>query len=175
MEKGSTFLNHGSVGACPKEVLAKQAALLTQIESHPGKYYRHDRKVLLNQSKEQLSRFIGADDDDVVFVSNATTGVNAVLRSLDIQQGDEIICLKLAYPAVRNTLRYVCYYTQNITTLRELKVECPIHDVDRFIECIGNSITRNTRLMVFDAITSPTGIVLPLEKLIKKCHEKEVY
>ncbi len=122
-----------------------------------------------HEHTQSQTRFVGADPDDIVFVSNATTGVNAVLRSLDIQDDDSILCLNLAYPAVRNTLRYICEYMQEVVNLVELNVECPIEDITDFVECVGNKISPTTKLAVFDAITSPTGIVLPLQQLVDKC------
>src|SRR5215813_1884665 len=82
LDEATTFLNHGSFGLTPLAVLAAQEELRQEMESQPVKFM--DRRGLqprLRAAAGQLAGFLGAAGEDVVFVDNATTGVNAVLRS----------------------------------------------------------------------------------------------
>lgn len=106
------YLNHGTVGATPKQVLAVQQALREEMEQQPARFLLRELSALsgpseralprLREAAQAVARFMGAEGQDLVFVDNATTGVNAVLGSLELQPGDEILITNLAYGAVRN-------------------------------------------------------------------------
>lgn len=76
-------------------VLQAQAHFVNQMEMNPDRFLRRELPVLLRQARSKLADFLHADTEDLVFVSNATTGTNAVLQSLDLQDGDEVLCLNL--------------------------------------------------------------------------------
>src|SRR5436190_22215349 len=104
---GLIFLNHGSFGACPTEVLRHQSALRAEMEAEPVRFLSRELDDRLDVAREGLAAFIGADADDLAFVSNATSGVNAVLRSLVFGPGDELLTTDHAYAACRNALDFV--------------------------------------------------------------------
>src|SRR5687767_6154140 len=85
-----TFLNHGSFGACPRAVLDYQAELRKRLEASPVQFM-HAVPEELERLRKLVGPFVGADPADIVFVRNATEGVNAVLRSLRFQPGDELL------------------------------------------------------------------------------------
>ena len=101
-------VNHGSFGAAPRVVLAAQQDWQRRLEAQPGRFMRAVLPEALRHAADRLGAFIGADGRDIAFVDNATTGCNAVLRSLRLQPDDEIVVLTHGYGAVRNTVRYVC-------------------------------------------------------------------
>src|SRR5215475_3685622 len=105
----ATFLNHGSFGLTPKSVLAVQDAFRREMESQPVQFlHRENLAPRLRAAAAQLAAFMGAQGDDLAFVDNATTGVNAVLRAFPVQAGDEVLLNDHTYPAVRNAIHYVC-------------------------------------------------------------------
>src|SRR5262245_7417810 len=85
------FLNHGSFGACPREVLRHQGALRDRMEAGPVRFLSRELDDRLDEARAALAAFLRADPDDLGFVPNATTGVNAVLRSLLFDAGDELL------------------------------------------------------------------------------------
>ena len=101
-------VNHGSFGAAPRVVLAAQQDWQQRLEAQPGRFMRAVLPDALRHAADRLGAFIGADGKDIAFVDNATTGCNAVLRSLRLTPDDEIVVLTHGYGAVRNTVRYVC-------------------------------------------------------------------
>lgn len=173
LERGTTFLNHGSYGAAPYPVLSAQAYFVNRMESNPDRFIRYDTPRLLTRARETLAAFVHAQTQDLVLVTNTTTGMNAVLRSLDLQDGDEVLCLNLAYPAIVNALRQICEVTQEVVNLKMVTIEFPIVDDDTaaLVKYITSHITEHTRVVVLDHITSATGLVLPLAELIRVCHE----
>src|SRR6266542_5742647 len=101
------FLNHGSFGACPRAVLGFQAALRDRMEAEPVQFLWRDLEGLLRASRDALAAFIGANPEDLAFVTNATTGVNAVLQSLHFDRGDELLTTDHEYNAILNAMRAV--------------------------------------------------------------------
>jgi isopenicillin-N epimerase len=109
LDDAATFLNHGSFGLTPLAVLATQAALREEMERQPVQFLnRATLQPRLRAAAAQLAGFLGVAAEDLVFVDNATTGVNAVLRSFPLVPGDEVLITDHTYPAVRNAVRFVC-------------------------------------------------------------------
>src|SRR4051812_12264066 len=98
------FLNHGSFRACPKAVLETQRVYRDRLEREPVSFMVRELEQLLGEARDILGRFVGAQGDDLAFVSNATTGVNTVLRSLDFSPGDELLTTDHVYGACKNAL-----------------------------------------------------------------------
>jgi isopenicillin-N epimerase len=165
-------VNHGSFGAAPRVVLAAQQDWQRRLEAQPGRFMRAVLPDALRHAADRLGAFIGADGSDVAFVDNATTGCNAVLRSLRLQPDDEIVVLSHGYGAVRNTVRYVCERAG--ARMVEAEVPFPQPHADTIVANIAAVLTARTRLAVVDHITSASALVLPLQRMVDKCHEAGV-
>jgi isopenicillin-N epimerase len=158
------FLNHGSFGACPSAVLRHQGELRDRMEAGPVRFLSRELDDLLDASRAALARFVGADPDDLGFVTNATTGVNAVLRSLRFSAGDELLTTDHAYNACRNALNFVAerWGVQVVVAT----VPFPLASPDEVMTAVLSKVTPRTRLAMLDHVTSPTALVLPIERLI---------
>lgn len=159
-----TFLNHGSFGACPREVLTYQQTLREQLESDPVRFFVDEYEPLLDVARQDLATFVGAETQDLVFVPNATTGINTVLRSLSFQLGEELLTTNHEYNASRNALEFVAARSGAIVTVAE--VPFPIASPDQVIDAILNAVTPSTRLLLIDHVSSQTGLILPVEALV---------
>ena len=172
LRESTVFLNHGSFGACPKEILAYQRQLRDQLEADPIYFLDVKAKELWAESIEIFSEFINADKNGLVFVPNATSGVNTVLRSLDLRHNDEILVLDHAYQACWNAVDYATKKSGAKTTVVTLPF--PITSPEEIIKSILNSVTKNTKLALIDTVTSPTGIRLPFEIIVKELQSRGV-
>jgi isopenicillin-N epimerase len=164
LQEGVTFLNHGSFGATPRAVLAAQDAWRARMERQPYHFMHRELPGAIRQAAADLAGFLGARGDDLVFVDNATAGINAVARSVSLEPGDEILVTDHVYPAVRNALSFVCQRAR--ATLVEAPVPFPLGDDDEVIAALAAAIRPGTRLAVLDHVTSPTAVKFPIERLI---------
>jgi len=167
-----TYLNHGSFGACLRAILEVQRGWRDKLEAHPVRFLSRDLEDLLDWSRSEIGAFVGADADDLALVQNATTGVNTVLRSLEFHKGDELLATDHAYNASLNALRYAAARSGAKVTLA--RIPFPITGPDEAFEAIMSAVTPNTKLAMLDHVTSPTALVLPIERLVPALAEKGV-
>ncbi|MEW5739761.1 MAG: aminotransferase class V-fold PLP-dependent enzyme [Myxococcota bacterium] len=161
-----TFLNHGSYGACPLAVQQAQSLLRAQLEAEPVRFMTRELEPLLDASRARLADFLGARPADLAFVPNATTGVNAVLRSLTLQPGDELVTTNHGYNACTNALRFVAERAGARVVIAQ--VPFPLEAAEQALEAVRRAVTPRTRLVLFDQITSPTALVFPVDALVKE-------
>jgi isopenicillin-N epimerase len=166
------FLNHGSFGACPRAVLDVQQELRERLEHQPVQFMTRDLEPFLDASRRALAEFVGADPEGVVFVTNATTGANTVLRSFEFVPGDEILTTDHAYPACRNAIERVAMERE--ARVAVAPVPFPLEDPAQVVDAVLAAVTPRTRLALLDHVTSPTGLVWPLERLVPALEERGV-
>ncbi len=164
LDPAVTFLNHGSFGACPLPVLEKQVYWRGRLEREPVHFMCHELEEALDESRERLAAFVGADPEDIAFVPNATTGVNTVLRSLTFEPGDELLTTTHEYNACRNVLDFVAARSGAKVVFAEIPF--PAESPGDIVEAVRESITPRTRFGLFDYITSLTGMVMPVRELV---------
>jgi isopenicillin-N epimerase len=164
LDPAVTFLNHGSYGACPTEVLQHQAALRAEMEAEPVRFLGRELDDRLDAARAAFAAFVGADPDDLAFVTNATSGVNAVLRSRDFASGEELLTTDHAYNACKNALEFVARRTGARVVIAPLPF--PVASPDDVVAAVMAHVTPRTRLALLDHITSPTALILPIERLI---------
>ena len=170
IEDGLTFLNHGSFGACPREVLQHQGELRARMEANPVKFLARDLEKLLDEARAALGAFLHADPDDLVFVPNATTGVNTVIRSLQLEPGDQLLTTDHAYNACRNALRW----HEGRAEILAARVPWPIEGPHQVIDAVMNAVTPRTKLVLLDHITSPSALVFPVGEIVRRLNEKGI-
>ena len=166
------FLNHGSFGACPSEVLRRQAELRAEMEAEPVRFLSRELDDRLDVARQALAAFVGADAEDLAFVVNATSGVNAVLRSLVFSSTDELLVTDHAYNACRNALQFVA--ARAGARIVVVKIPFPVGSPDAVVEAVLAGVTPRTRLALLDHVTSPTGLVLPIARLIAELGRRGV-
>ena len=166
LEDGVLHLNHGSFGAAPASVLEAQQRLRSRIEANPTKYFLGgDYQRELDAARRTVAEFVGGDEGGLVFVNNATAGVNAVLRSLEptLEPGDEIVVTDHEYNACRNALEVSASRTgARVVTAR---VPFPLESSRQAADAVLAAVTGRTRILLIDAVTSATGLVMPVAEI----------
>ncbi len=173
---GITYLNHGSFGACPVDVSAEANRWRTVMESQPYDFFVNVLPDAVRSAIAPLAEFIGASPDDVVFVDNATAGMNAVCRNFDWQPGDEVVVTEHVYNGVAKVLAYLAD-TRGIKVV-SVPVPWPIENADDFdsaiTKAIAAAITERTRLVSIDLIASCSGLIFPVKHIVDAVHERGV-
>ncbi len=168
LDADCVFLNHGSFGATPREVLAEQDRWRRRMERQPIRFMVRELPGAIRAAAAELGAFLGGAGDDIAFVDNATSGVATVLHSIDWHSGDEVLVTNHAYGAVRNAVRYAA--RRYGVTINDVQVPFPVDDEHAIAAAVERRLGPKTRLAVLDHITSPTALVLPLARLIESCH-----
>ena len=158
------FLNHGSFGACPRAVLVVQADLRAELEANPVAFLDRALEGRLDAARARLAAFVGADPEELAFVPNATAGVATVLRSLRFAPGDEIVTTDHEYNAALNMARFAA--ARNGARVVVARIPLPTTGPDEVVERVLAAVGPRTRLVLVSHVTSPTALVLPVERLV---------
>jgi isopenicillin-N epimerase len=161
-----TFLNHGSFGSCPRPVLAFQQALRDRLERQPVQFLVRDLEPMLDEARRTLAQFVGANPDNLVYVPNATSGVNTILRSLAFKPGDELLVTDHEYNACRNALEFVAARSGASVVVAALPF--PVESPNQLLDAILSRVTSRTRLALIDHVTSQTALVLPIAAIVRE-------
>jgi isopenicillin-N epimerase len=182
LEPGGVYLNHGTVGVTPIAVMQARAALLEEIERHPARFMIRELMNLgmsappeaprLRAAADRVAAFLGATGEGLVFVDNASSGVNAVLRSLALRAGDEIVISDQAYGGVMRAAAFIA--RERGATLVTVALPFPAEDPAAVVAAIEGAITPRTRIALLDHVSSETALVLPLAEMAAACRAKGV-
>jgi isopenicillin-N epimerase len=172
LEKDVVFLNHGSFGACPLPVLARQTELRTALERQPARFFNQELEPMLDAARAELGAFVGADPDDLAFVTNATHAVNTVLRAYAFKPGDELLTTDHEYNACRNALDFVAERAGASVVVA--RVPFPIDGPQTVLDAVLARVTPRTRLALLDHITSQTALVFPIADLVRELRARGV-
>ena len=165
------FLNHGSFGLAPRELLRWRFELLTQIERDPVAFLVDRLPSDLQESRQALAALIGARAEQLAFVPSTTYGLNELLQRLDdVPPGSEILMLDQGYNATANLARFAA--DQHGWHLRQVAVPLPLQDPLELVEAFVAAWSPATRVLLLDHITSPGALVMPLAALIKLGRER---
>jgi isopenicillin-N epimerase len=167
-----TYLNHGAFGACPWPVLRAQDEWRTRMERHPIRFHDIELEGHLAHARGRLSDFLHADPADLAFVLNATTGVNTVLASLDFAVGDEILTTDHEYNACLNAARRVA--AKHGANVVVASLPFPTTSPEEMAAALLERVTPRTRLVLVSHVTSPTGLVLPVARIVAELNARGI-
>jgi isopenicillin-N epimerase len=165
-------VNHGSFGATPHPVRLAQRIWQDRMERQPTRFVTTELTTAIRNAATALATFLDARPEDIAFVDNATTGCNAVLRSLALGHDDQVVILSHAYGAVRNAVRHVVETAG--AQLVIAKIPFPDPTPESVIAAITASLTPSTRLLVLDHITSASALLMPAAEIVAACHQAGV-
>lgn len=172
LDPSVVFLNHGSFGATPLRALERQSELRAQMEAEPIRFMVERLEPMLDAARAEVAAFVGCSPDDMAFVHNATMGVNTIVRSLDFSPGDELLTSAHEYNACNNALEYVASRTG--ARVVKAQIPFPIQSEDQVVSAILDAVTPRTRLVLLSHITSPTALILPVERLVAELNQRGI-
>ncbi|KAM0561328.1 hypothetical protein ACHAPJ_003207 [Fusarium lateritium] len=170
-----------SFGTYPKAIQTKFREYQDASEARPDPFIRYDFPKILDESRAAVAKLMNAPEDTIVFVSNATVGVNTVFRNLKWNEDgkDVIISFSTIYEACGKVADYLVDYFDGNVTHREVELTYPIDD-DEILRKFEDTVKKieaegkRARICVFDVVTSRPGVVFPWEEMIKTCRRLNV-
>ena len=182
LDPAVTYLNHGTVGATPRRVLEAQQRIRDEIERQPSRFLLRELSAVaigaplerprLRAAAAAVGAFLGARGEDLVFVDNATTGTNAVLRSLEFRDGDEILLTDHVYGSVARIVAFVA--RRSGARVRTVELPYPPRCPRDVTEAFAGALGPRTRLAVVDHVTSESALILPVAEIAARCRAKGV-
>jgi isopenicillin-N epimerase len=172
LDEAVTFINHGAFGATPRPVLEAAARFRAELEREPVRFFEQTFETLLEGARAEVARFVGARADDIAFVPNTTTGVNAVLNSLELGPGDAILTTDHAYNACKNAVEF--FAARSGATVVVARIPLPLRHPGEVVERIVAAATDNVKLAMIDHVTSQTGLVFPIERIVSALAERGI-
>ncbi len=159
-----THLNHGSFGATPLRVLEDQDQWRRRLEGNPVRFFDEEYQPALDDARDRLIDFVGGDAATTVFVTNATSAINAVLGSVQLGPGDEVVVTNHEYNACRNAAE--AFAVRAGAKVVEVPIPFPPASPKMVVERIMMAVNHHTRLVIVDHVTSPTALVFPVEAVV---------
>jgi isopenicillin-N epimerase len=167
-----TFLNHGSFGACPRAVFERYQEWQLELERQPVLFLARRLETLLAEARATLAAYVGCEADDLVFVPNATAGVNIAAWPLGLHGGDEVLTTDLEYGALDLTWAHVCvdFGARYVRT----PIQLPVTDEEEIVETIWSAVGPRTRVLFLSHHTSSTALTLPVAELCRRARERGI-
>lgn len=169
LDPSVVFLNHGSFGATPRPVFEVYQNWQREMEAQPVEFIARRSDKLLYESRAVLGRYINADPGDLVYVTNATWGVNVAAHSLGLRPGDEVLTTDHEYGACVNAWKLACSRTGACWV--EAEIPLPLPDPEIIVQLIWARVTPQTKVLYLSHITSPTGAIFPVAELCRRARE----
>ena len=158
-----TFLNHGSFGATPRQVMEIYHDWQQRLEHQPVSFLVRESRENFRNARKALASYLGASAENLVFIPNATFGVNVIARSLAFQPGDEVLTTNHEYGACDNIWAFLAQ-KKEVNVIRQ-DIPLPLPSKDELIELIWSGVSERTRLIFLSQITSPTAVRLPVDEI----------
>jgi isopenicillin-N epimerase len=172
LAEGVAHLNHGSYGAVPRVVTDAAQTWRERMEADPTSFFRDELPGATRAAAARVARFLGGRNDDWAFLENATQGTNAIIASLKLEPGDELLCLSQVYNAVGNTLRH--YGERAGARVVTVPVPAPFTDPEPLFVALKAAISARTRLAAFDHVSSAGAVVFPIREMAAICRARGV-
>jgi isopenicillin-N epimerase len=164
-----TFLNHGSFGATPRAVFAVYQEWQRRLEEQPVLFLGREIGGHLAEARRALGAYVHADPADLVYVPNATFGVNVVAHSLPLGPGDEVLTTDHEYGACENAWRYASG-RRGFAIVRQ-PIPLPLTSADEVVDQFWAGVTPRTKVIFLSHITSPTAVCLPVAGICARARE----
>jgi len=153
-------------------VLDAQAKWRQRMERQPVRFLHRELEAALDTVRAELGAFLHAEADGLCLVTNATTGVNTVLRSLAFENGDRILVTDQTYNACRNALEFVA--EKSGAEIVPVSVPFPLASHTQVSGAILAAADGRTRLALIDHVTSPTGLVFPIAEIVEDLKQRGI-
>lgn len=166
------YLNHGSFGPPPGPVRYARRKWIDALDEQPMDFYLRSIEPALQKAREATASFCGTSWENLVFVENATFGMNVVADHFPLQPGDEILLNNHEYGAVQRIWQRACL--RSGATLKVVDLPAKIESPEQVVQAVMSGVSPQTRLVVVSHITSPTALIMPVAEICRELRERGV-
>lgn len=163
LDPNIVFLNHGSFGATPRPVFESYQRWQLELERQPVEFLGRRHNELMRAARATLAEYVGTSENNLVYVTNVTVGLNIVARSLNLGPGDEALTTDHEYGALDRTWRFLA--KEQGFVYKNCPIPLPLPAADEFVEHFWKNVTPNTRVIFMSQITSPTAVIFPVAEI----------
>lgn len=171
-DPGVCYLNHGSFGSCPRAVLEAQSRWRDAMEAEGVRFFVEQLRPRMDEARKRLADFVRCDWEGIAFLHNETTVVATVLDNIRFRPGDEILVTSQEYPACRNAVDRAAARTG--ARVAVAPIPWPVTSEDDVVTPILHAANQRTRLALISHVTSPTGLVLPIKRIVREMKARGV-
>ncbi|MEB3205390.1 MAG: aminotransferase class V-fold PLP-dependent enzyme [Candidatus Sericytochromatia bacterium] len=164
LDRALLHLNHGAFGALPRLVREVQDQFRDRVEAEPMVWYDRHHLPAMDRSRTVLATCLGVPENTLALVPNTTTGINGILASCTVSPGDEWLCTDHTYNATRNALHR--WATARGASVRVVALPFPVSEAGAWEQILLDAVGPATRLMLLDHVSSGTGAVLDVARLV---------
>jgi isopenicillin-N epimerase len=169
LDKSVTFLNHGSFGACPIPVFEEYQRWQLELERQPVEFIGRRFDGLMAEARAAIATFLHTDADNLVYVQNATSGLNVIARSFPLERGDEILTTDHEYGALDMTWEWMC--GKSGAKYIKQPIPAPVTTHADFVEIFWSGVTPRTKIIFLSHITSATALIFPIKEICARARE----
>ena len=170
--EGLTYFNNGSLGACPKAIRNATTAFRDTLDDFPSKYMWGGWDEEKETVRKKTASLFSVSEEEIALIHNTTEGMNLIARSLDLQQGDEVILADHEHSSAVSPWK-VWQESRGIKLVRPTLPMLP-ESVDEIVEVYKKSITAKTRVISVCHLVNTNGMILPVQEISKMAHEKGI-
>ena len=164
-----THLNHGSFGACPKPVFEDYQKWQLELERSPVEFMMSTGRAQVEISKQALADYVNCKKEDLIYVPNPTTAMNIVIKSLFLNEGDEVLSTNQEYGAIERTWKFYCKRAGAKFIQQDIKL--PLTTKEAFLEQFWAGLTAKTKIVFLSQITSQTALIFPVAEICARAKE----
>ena len=172
LDKEICYLNHGSYGACPRKILERQQEYRNQLESDPLRFFLREYTPLLTNVRKVVANFVQVTPEEITLVTNATTGVNTILKALRFSADDELLVTNHEYNACKNALNAVAELSGAKIIVAEIPF--PIASKDQVIHNLLKHVTPRTKFVLIDHVVSQTSLIFPIKEIVEELTQRGI-
>jgi isopenicillin-N epimerase len=164
-----TFLNHGSFGACPKPIFEELQRFQLELELDPVDFIQRKQPHYLKVARESLAEFVGCNAKDLFFTTNPTFAINVIMRSIKLNEGDEILSTNHEYGAMDRTWNFYCKKSGAKYIRQEISL--PIVSKEQIIDEFWKGYNKNTKVVFLNQMSSATALIFPVKEICAKAKD----
>jgi len=172
LDPSVTFLNHGSFGAAPRPVFRAYQGWQRELERQPVEFLGRRFADMMQAARRSLADFLGTNADNLVYTTNVTESINIVAYSLSLGPGDEVLSTDHEYGALNRTWRFLA--KERGFTYNNQPIPVPVTTQQAFVEALWKGVTAQTRVIFLSHITSPTALIFPIEKIVRRARQARI-